>query len=73
MFTTKQYPKITPAAARVNAGLNQDEASKQIGISKASLQHYENGKTMPPWDVVQRMEKVYDFPAAFIVFKSSTL
>jgi len=73
MFTLDNYPRISPAAARVNAELNQDEASRKIGISKASLQNYENGKTMPPWDVVQRMGEVYDFPADLIVFKSITV
>ena len=73
MFTSESYPRITAAAARVNAGLNQEQASKEIGISKATLQNYENGKTMPPWDIVQKMQEVYDFPAAFIVFKGVTL
>ncbi len=29
------YPKITLAAARVNAGLNQQDAAKALGISVA--------------------------------------
>ena len=73
MYTMDSYPRISPAAARVNAGLNQDQACKEIGISKSTLQNYENGKTMPPWNVVQRMGEVYDFPADLIVFKRITV
>lgn len=60
--------RITPAAARVNAGLNQEEAAKKLGISKATLVNYEAGKTVPGWDVALRMEEVYQFPAANILF-----
>jgi len=73
MMTFERYPKITAAAARVNAGLTQQQASERLGISKASLLNYETGKRMPPWDLVQRMEDVYNFPADFIVFNPTTV
>lgn len=63
-----QYPKITMAAARVNAGLSQDQASKKLDISKETLSNYENGKTRPSWNMVKRMEEVYNFPSDFIIF-----
>ena len=43
----QKFPKITLAAARVNAGLSQQEAAKALGVSVATLQNYESGKTVP--------------------------
>lgn len=39
--------KITLKAARVNIGLMQHEAAEKLGISRATLQNYENGITAP--------------------------
>lgn len=68
-----EFPKISLAAARVNANMSQEEASKALGISKASLQNYEAGRTIPTWDVVERIEEVYHFPAAYIFFRKATV
>lgn len=65
---TQKFPKISLAAARVNAGLNQQEAAKALGVSVATLQNYESGKTVPQWGTVQKIERVYKFPADFIFY-----
>ena len=62
------YPKISLEAARVNAGLTQSEAAKQLGIAKETLGNYERGKTIPNWDTVQRISELYNFPADYILF-----
>lgn len=62
------YPQITPAAARVNAGLNQKEAANELQISLSTLQNYESGASVPSWDMVKKMEKLYGFPSDFIFF-----
>ena len=62
----QKFPKITLAAARVNAGLSQQDAAKALGVSVATLQNYESGKTVPQWGTVQKIETVYNFPADFI-------
>lgn len=62
------YPKITLAAARVNAGLTQVKASEALHISKETLANYESGKTVPDWDMVRKIETVYNFPSDFIFF-----
>lgn len=64
----RKFPKITLAAARVNAGLSQDEAAKRINVSKETLSNYERGKTVPDWGTVKRIEEVYDFSSDFIIF-----
>ena len=68
---TQKFPKISLAAARVNAGLNQQEAAKALGVSVATLQNYESGKTVPQWGTVQKIERVYKFPADFIFHSGS--
>ena len=61
-------PKITLKAARVNANLSQREAAKALGVNVSTLQNYETNKTVPDWAMVKRIEKVYRYPADFIIF-----
>ena len=63
-----QVPKISLAAARVNAGLSQEEAAKKLSISKETLSNYERGKSIPNWDMVKKIESVYQFPTDYIFF-----
>lgn len=67
------YPKITLAAARVNAGLSQAEAAHQLGITIATLQNYESGQTIPRWDTVRKIEALYQFPADYIFLSRCSL
>lgn len=68
-----QFPKIQLKAARVNANLSQDEAAERLNISKATLQNYESGKTIPQWDMVKKISEVYNFPTDFIFLEPTTL
>lgn len=68
MNPKENYPKISLRAARVNANLSQAEAARQIGVCKATLQKYENGVTVPDWDTVETISRVYNFPINFISF-----
>lgn len=63
-----EYPKITLKAARVNANLSQRAAAEALGVNVSTLQNYETGKTVPDWEMVKRIEKVYRFPVDFILF-----
>lgn len=52
MLNTKvNYPKITLAAARVNAGYSQKEAASRLKINERTLQNYESGANVPDWDM----------------------
>ena len=51
--------KISPKAARVNAGISQGEAAKAMDVDVSTLRRYENGVTAPPWDIVEKMENLY--------------
>lgn len=68
-----EYPKISLAAARVNAGLSQKEAAKRLGLSPATLQNYEAGKTVPSWETANKIEAVYNFPLDFIFLPTPSL
>ena len=61
-----QIPKITLEAARVNAHFTQREAAKALGISVATLQNYESGRTTPDWNLVRRIDELYQYPIDFI-------
>lgn len=61
-------PKISLKAARVNANLSQREAAELLRISRATLQNYESGITVPDWDKVAEIERVYNYPADNILF-----
>ena len=45
--------------ARQRAGLTQEEAAERLDLSLRSLQSYESGDTIPPFDRVIRMAQVY--------------
>jgi len=48
--------------ARKHAGLTQNEASELLFISPRTLSEYENGRLIPPDDVVAKMVEVYKTP-----------
>lgn len=68
----QNIPRITMKAARVNANLSQQEAAKRLGISKATLQNYESGNTVPDILMSRKIEDVYGFPVDYIFFGVNT-
>lgn len=54
--------KLTLAAARVNAGMNQDEASKKAGISKPTLSKYEKHPQTIKMETLDKLAKIYGIP-----------
>lgn len=51
--------KMTLASARVNAGLTQEQASKEIGVARLTLSNWETGKTVPPLNKIDTICEVY--------------
>ena len=51
--------KISLKAARVNAGLTQEQAADKIGIARQTLVNYETGKTFPDIKTLRRIADVY--------------
>ena len=54
--------KISIEAARVNAGFTITEAAKELGVATSTLSSYENGKTSPRYDVLEKMAALYNWP-----------
>lgn len=64
--------KITLKAARVNAGISQKEMARRLGIDPGTLRSYEAGKTIPGWNVVDKMREIYGLPLEAINFNSQS-
>lgn len=59
---------ITLKAARVNAGLTQQEAAKTLGITRGTLANYEMGRTKPDIEMAKRMAELYGIPVDNLLF-----
>lgn len=64
--------KITLRAARVNAGLDQADVARELGVNIATVSSWETGKTKPSLDNFQRMCELYDWPAQDVVLDHSS-
>ena len=62
------YKSITAKAARVNAGLSTQDAAAGLGVTRATLNNYESGRTSPPWEIVEKMSELYQYPKGSILF-----
>lgn len=60
--------KITLAAARVNAGLTQNQAAKALNVNKKTLGKWEKGESIPKADKIDPICKLYGIPYDNIVF-----
>lgn len=58
--------QISLAAARVNAGMTQEEVAKKMGISKQTIINWEKGKNIPGIPEMEMMSKLYAMPQDYI-------
>ena len=65
--------KLSPAAARVNAGIKQKNAADSLGVTTATLQNWEKGKTSPPIGKAQKNGDAVQGPAGRDFFYLKTL
>lgn len=66
-------PKISLAAARVNAGFEQKEAAKRLKVVPATLRSWERGETVPDYTKVDEIQALYKYPKDFIFFGKHSL
>ena len=59
---------MTLKAARINCGLTQIEAAKEIGVSKATLSNWERGICFPNANCIKRIEEVYQTQYDNLIF-----
>lgn len=57
---------ISLEAARVNRGLTQEEAAKELGISKTTLVNWEKGNTFPDIVNFKALCSLYSVPMGLI-------
>lgn len=63
--------KISLAAARVNVGLSQKNAAKELGVSNKTLCSWENGKTFPDQPMIEKICDLYRRPYDSIKFTAN--
>lgn len=54
--------QISLSAARVNAGMTQEEVAKKMGISKNTIVNWEKGKTNLSIADVEMLSNIYRIP-----------
>ena len=59
-------PKISIKAARVNAGLTQEEAARQLGITPNTLARYEKESDKLTLELLKKLSELYRIPADFL-------
>lgn len=59
-------PKITIRAARVNAGLTQEEAARCLGISLNTLASYEKDSDKLTLEMLKKLAELYKFPIDYL-------
>jgi transcriptional regulator with XRE-family HTH domain len=59
-------PKISLAAARVNAGYLQEVAAVKLSVTPETLRNWERGNTVPSYDKFMEICKLYQYPADYI-------
>ena len=65
MYIT-DIPKISLAATRVNAKMNQKEWAEYIGVDLSTISNWESGKTEPNASQLRKMSKASGIPMDFI-------
>lgn len=60
--------QIQLKAARINAGLTQCIAAKELNLSKSTLSNYEAYKTKPNIETAKKIAKLYGLTVNDIIF-----
>lgn len=57
-----QKVKISLAAARVNAGMTQEDVAKALHVSNKTVGNWENGKVETSLIVIEALSRLYNIP-----------
>ena len=60
--------KITLRAARVNAGLTQDEVARKLEKNKNTILNYEKGRSVPDIETGKALARIYGLSVDDIIF-----
>ena len=67
--------QISLAAARVNAGMTQEDVSRALKVSKNTIVSWEKGATEPTISRVRELSELYNIPLdnIFFPYKSNVI
>ncbi|MCI8483465.1 MAG: helix-turn-helix transcriptional regulator [Lachnospiraceae bacterium] len=54
--------QISLAAARVNAGLTQNDVAEKINVSKQTIINWEKGRVTPGIPEIEMLSRIYEIP-----------
>lgn len=54
--------QVSLAAARVNAGLTQQDVANKMNISKQTIVNWENGRVIPKLAQFEMLSRLYNMP-----------
>lgn len=58
--------QISLAAARVNAGMTQEEVAKRMHVSKTTIVNWEKGKVIPRVPEMEMLSRIYNISQDYI-------
>lgn len=58
--------QISLAAARVNAGMTQDDVAKEMHVTKQTIVNWEKGASEPTIGQARNLSSIYDIPLDYI-------
>lgn len=64
--------QISLAAARVNAGLTQEDVAKAMNVGKQTVVNWEKGKSEPRMSQSRKLSKLYNIPLDYIFLQSKS-
>lgn len=70
-MSTSDQIRISLAAARVNAGLTQDDVARAMHISKQTIVNWEKAKSEPKTSQARQLSELYKMPYDAIIFASA--
>ena len=65
VINLKQF-QISLAAARVNAGLTQDDVAKAVKVGKQTIVSWEKGNSEPKMSQCRQLSELYKMPLDYI-------
>ena len=68
----KDHIQISLAAARVNAGMTQENVSKSLKISKQTIVNWEKGYCEPSISQARALSDLYEIPLDYIFLPSKS-
>lgn len=63
--------QISLAAARVNAGMTQDDVAREMRVGKQTIVNWEKGKSEPSVSQGKKLSELYRLPLDCIIFLPS--